>query len=246
MWKLIKAEFTCYGLAYILLLGIVLLSFLANAILGYLEQLLALIMFLGAFIIRVAINADWSTTHRVRFLSGLPLPVRKLEILRSIGGISIWLIWALLLSLSSLISQQGQLGMDYICWILTKVASIFIFAGSGNLAMNTRYCLKSSGPGSVLLWVSSLVFLLAGSSIGFVMYLFTINGPSFYSNWPSFIPLSEMFLTLPVSLGLFFLGLALLVLDVYVFGIRKSYLEEFSWLTASSPKWTRLCLVSKL
>ena len=123
-----------------------------------------------------------------------------------------------MLFLSFLFSHQGQIGMDNICWILTKIGSIFFFLGCLNLSLNISYCMKSIQHASPLFVIASILTLLV-SLIGLLLFLTSFTVPNITPNVLS---------TFPGSFGLFLMGLVMIVFDIYVFGLRKSYLEKLS------------------
>ena len=214
MWKLIKAEFNYNKILYIILFGILIFFFLVNFIWEGREQILAIIIFFLTFT-----SADRYNTSLIRFRSGLPISVRKLGIIRYAGLVILWFLWAIMLFLSSLISHQGQIGMDYICWILTKIGSIFFSFGCLNLSLNISYCMKSTRHASPLLVITSFL-ALSGALIGVLIFFTSYPAPNITPN--------GILSTFPASFGLFLIGLVMIVLDIYVFGLRKSYLEKLS------------------
>ena len=229
MWKLIKAEFMYNKVPNIILYGFIFLFFLANSIFGDQEERFASYMLFISIIIGIYIAAECQKTGRMRFLAGLPLTVRKLEVYRYVRFMAFWLIWALLLCLSSLISQKGSLGADYYCWVLTKVGCMFFYAGCVGLALNIIYCGKNSGTGRVLLWLAGMILVLIGIIMGLLLFFYTIFSPFFYSvmfSIAALVSLSEFLLTFHGSFGIFFLGFVLIVLNIYTFGMRRTYAEE--------------------
>lgn len=227
MWRLLKAENNYNKETDLVLYGVIIFSFLVNSIYGNLEMFLTWLMFAGASYFSATSNFSWIKTKRVRFLAGLPIPVRKLQIVRHARFIAYVAIWAVLFSFSSLISQRGHLGIDYYCWVLTKISCAFIFVGSLNLAMNIYYCRKSGGSGKYFITIASSFFVFSCYA-GLILFMFSSFPPSFYNNL-FLITLSEMLLTFPASFVLLLFSLVIFILDIFVFGMRKTYIEESSW-----------------
>ncbi len=229
MWKLVNAESEYNRVFNIIAWPIILISFLANSILGGLEANLAILMLVLGFVFGAAAGAESSKTRRIRLLSGLPLPVRKLGIFRCYGVVVGWCLLMALLFLSSLISQRGHLGLDYLWWVLTKTGSIFIFASCMNLVTDLFYCVKDRRLEKALMrWIAGPFWAIAGLIAGPLLYLFTTPGPGTYRG-RLLVSVSETFLSFPGAVGVLLVGLALLILDVYVFERRRSYTEESSW-----------------
>jgi hypothetical protein len=228
MWKLINADSEYNRIFNFIQWPIYFIAVLANSILGGLEESLAVLALVLGLVIGAATGTESLKTKRIRLLSGLPLPVRKLGIFRHYGLVVGWLTIMTLIFLSSLISRRGHLGPDYVWWVLTKIGSIFIFAGCMNLATDLFYCVKDKKLERALMrWIAS-PFLVMASMIGGLLYLFTVYGPGIYRGW-FLVNLSEMFLSFPGAFGVLLVGLALLMLDVYVYERRRSYTEESSW-----------------
>lgn len=229
MWKLINADSEYNRILNIIQWPILFIATLANSILGGLEEILAIIMLVLGGMIGAAAGAESSKTKRIRLLSGLPLSVRKLGIFRHYGLVVGGFFCMALLFLSSLISQRGHLGLDYLWWVLTKFGSMFIFAGCMNLATGLFYCAKDKRPEKALMrWIASPFLAIAGLIAGPILYLFTTPGPATYRG-RILVSISEMFLSFPGAFGVLLVGLALLMLDVYVYERRRSYTEESSW-----------------
>jgi len=107
---------------------------------------------------------------------------------------------------------------------------MFFYAGCAGLAMNIIYCGKDSRTGKALLWIAGGFLILIGIIIGLFLFIYTTPGPYFYNWFPIPVPItfSEFFLTFSGSFGLFFLGFVLIVLNIYTFGMRRTYVEESS------------------
>jgi hypothetical protein len=229
MWKLINADSEYNRIINIFQFSAVFIFFLANSILGGLEEILAIFLLMLGIVISSKVASESARTKRIRLLSGLPLPIRKLGVFRYYGLVSGWFIWMTFLFISSLISQRGHLGFAYLWWALTKIGSMFIFAGCLNLATNLYFCTKDKSLEKALtILIGAPVLFIAAIVGGPGLYLFTINGPDKQHGQFS-VALSKMLLSFPGTLSLLLVGLALLALDVYVYERRRSYLEESIW-----------------
>ena len=161
-------------------------------------------------------------------MSALPISVRQFAIYRIVIGVAHLCLMLLLFFLSSLISQRGHLGLDYLWWLLMKVGSLLAFGGFGGVSAELYWCVRDKKWGQPLMRciVGPLIF---GMIACFVLYLFTIPGPAIYRGWllPS---LSEMFLTFKGAVGLFLFSFALLALNAFLYEQRRSYTDQL---------WTR-------
>lgn len=218
MWKLIKADLEYNRTLFIFLYSIIFVSVLANSIRGDLEEYLAILMFFSVVLIGILVGTEEVKTKRIRFLSELPLPVRQLGILRYPVFVTYWFSLMVLLWLSSLVSQQGHLGLDYLWWILTRTGSMFLMVAFMDLGQDLPFCVKDKGPGIALKSIAILFGIIGGPFI----YFATNAGRQ---SDPIFISLSEIFITASGAIGLFVFSLLLILVSIYVYEQRQSYTE---------------------
>ncbi len=187
--------------------------------------LVCALVLLFLFWMAVVASGAGEKNKKIRFMAALPLSVRKFGIYRVVIGMAHLALMLLLFSLSSLISQRGHLGFDYLWWMLTKAGSILVFGGFGGLSAELYWCVRDKKWGQPLMRgiVGPLILGIMIASL--FLYLFTIPGPAFYRGW--LLPgLSEFFLTFKGAFGLFLFSLALIALNVYVYEQRRSYTDQ--------------------
>ncbi len=200
----------------------------ANSIWGNLERTVALVMFFLAMLIGAATGRERGIkTNRVRLLAGLPLPVRSIGLYRHFGTVVGIFIWMALLFLSSLISKRGHLDLSYLCWILVKIGSIYIFAGSISMPANLFYYVRDRIFEKRLIQAFVYPLLVIVSFAGVFMYLFVPDDVlDAHGNRVFWAGLSEIARTFPGAFGILLAGFVLLALDVYFFERRRSYIED--------------------
>jgi hypothetical protein len=218
MWNMIKADIAYNRVLFFLLYSVVFLAVITNAILGDLEEKLSTLMFFSVVVIGITVGIEEIKTKRIRFFTGLPLPVRQLGIFRYPVFVAYWASLMILLWLSTLISQQAQIDLDYLWWILTRAGAVFIWIVCMGLSQDFPFCYKKKGPGYVLKWM----FLLFGVFGGPFVYF--VTNPRKQPD-PFFSSLSDVFITPTGALGLFLLSLSLMALSIYVYERRRSYTE---------------------
>ncbi len=218
MWRMIKAGIAYNRALFIILYSAAFIAVVINAIQGDFEELLSSLMFFSVVMIGIVAGIEEIKTKRVRFFSGLPLPVRQLGIMRYPVFVTYWLSLMALLWLSSLLSRQGHLGLDYLWWILTRIGSMFIMVACMDLGQDLPFCVKDKGPGIALKWIAILFGIFGGPFVYFA------TNPKRQSD-QIFKALSEFSETSTGAIGLFLLGLGLMALSVWIYEQRKSYTE---------------------
>ncbi|MBN2320261.1 MAG: hypothetical protein JXR49_14345 [Acidobacteria bacterium] len=227
MWKLIKADSEYFAISHYIMWSIILILVISNSILGGMEETIAIIMFFTALFFGGGMASESAKTKRIRMLSTLPLSARKLGLFYQWATVIEWILCMTLLFISSLISQRGNLGLEYVWWILTRIGCMFIFAGFMDLANNLFFCVKEKKPDKIVFaWFIYPFLWMAAIIGGLLLYLFTIS-PGDKPDWP-FININEFVSTFHGSFGILLLGLIILALNVYVYERRRSYLEEFA------------------
>lgn len=218
MWNIIKADIAYNGVLFVILYSVVLIAAVMNAIIGNLEEQLAILMYFSVVVIGVTAGLEEIKSKRIRFITGLPLPVRHLGILRYPVFAAYWASLMVLLWLSSLISRQGHIGLDYLWWILTRTGAVFIWIACMDLSQDFPFCYKTKGPGYFFKWLVLLLGVFGGPFVYFVTNFR-------YQSDPIFSFVSDVLLTPTGALGLFFLSIALMALSIFVYEMRKSYAE---------------------
>jgi hypothetical protein len=229
MWKLFSTDSAYNQWMNYVQWPVILLLVVANAIKGNLEREIAVTMFALTMVFAVAIGGEWVKTKRVRLLATLPVPVKSLARYRHLGTVIGWPIWMALLLASSLIGKRGHVDLSYLCWMLAKIGSIFIFVGGMSMATNVYFCVKDRKLQKHLIQaiVSPLLVIVGGAGIFGYFFIpddvFDAHGHRLF--WAG---LSEIVRTLPGAFGVILVGLFLLALDAYFFERRRSYLEDLS------------------
>ncbi len=218
MWRVIKADIAYNKTLFIFLYSGVFVAVTANAVYADLEALLSVLMFFSVVIIGIVVGVEEIKTKRIRFFSGLPLPARQLGILRYPVFATYWLSLMVLLCLSSLVSQQGHLGLDYLWWILTRTGAMFIMVGFMDLSQDLPFCVKGKVSGYALKWTALLLGTLGGPLVYFA------TNPRKQSD-VIFSALSKFFETFRGAAGLFLISLCIIALSIRVYERRKSYAE---------------------
>lgn len=218
MWIMIKTDIAYNRVLFIFLYSVVFVAVVTNAIIGNQEEQLAILMFFSVVVIGVTAGIEEIKTKRLRFFAGLPVPVRQLGILRFPVFVAYWASLMILLWFSSLISRQGQVGLDYLWWILTRSGAVFIWIACMDLSQDFPFCYKTKGPGYILKWTVLLFGVFGGP---FVYFVTNVR----YHSDPIFSFVSDVFLTPRGALALFLLSLGLMALSVVVYEMRKSYTE---------------------
>ncbi len=218
MWRMIKADIAYNRTLFIILYGAAFVAIAANAVYADLEEPLSVLMFFSVVVIGIVAGVEEIKTKRTRFFSGLPLPARQLGILRFPVFAAYWLSLMVLLCLSSLVSQQGHLGLDYFWWILTRTGAMFIMVGFMDLSQDLPFCVKGKVPGYVFKGTA----LLLGTFGGPLVYFAT--NPRRQSD-AIFKALSKFFMTSTGATGLFLISFCIMALSIWVYEKRKSYTE---------------------
>jgi len=216
MWKMIKSDIVYNRVLFIFLYSVVFVAVVTNAIIGNQEEQLAILMFFSVVVIGVTAGIEEIKSKRIRFFAGLPFPVRQLGILRYSVFVAYWASLMILLWFSSLISQQGQIGLDYLWWILTRTGAVFIWIACMDLSQDFPFCYRTKGPGYIFKWIVLLFGVFGGP---FVYFVTNVR----YHFDPIFSFVSDVFLTPTGALALFLLSLSLMALSIYIYERRRSF-----------------------
>jgi len=157
-------------------------------------------------------------TKRIRFFAGLPMPVRQLGILRYPVFVAYWVSLMILIWLSSLISRNGQIGLDYLWWVLTRTGSVFIWIACMNLSQDFTFIYRTKSLGYIIKWTVLLFGVFGGPFVYFVTN-------TRYQSDLIFFFVSDIFQNHTGALALFLLSLGLMVLSVLVYERRRTYTE---------------------
>ena len=218
MWKMIKADITYNKVLFIALYTMVCAAAVTNAVKGNLEEQLATLMFFSVVVIGVTAGIEELKTKQIRFLAGLPVPARKLGIFRYPVFVAYWISLMILLWLSTLISRQSHVGLDYLWWIVTRSGTVFVWIACMNLSQDFPFCYREKVLAYALKWTVLLFGVFGGPLVYFV------TNPREQQE-PFFSFFADVFLTPTGALGLFLLSLGLMALSVLVYEQRKSYTE---------------------
>ncbi len=218
MWRMIKADIAYNRALFIVLYSALFVAVVINAVrLGFAE-ILSSLMFFSVVMIGIVAGIEEVKTNRVRFFSGLPIAVRQLGVMRYPVFVAYWMSLMALLFLSSLLSRQGHVGLDYLWWILTRTGSMFIMVACMDLGQDLPFCVKDKGPGLALKWIVILFGIFGGPFVYFA------TNPRRQSD-QIFKALSKFFGTSTGAIGLVLFSLGLMVLSIWVYEQRKSYTE---------------------
>lgn len=231
MWKLVGTDSGYNQWINYVQWPVILSLVVWNSIRGNLEGTITLVMFFLAMLFGVLVGAEGGgKAKRVRLLAGLPVPMRSLGLYRHFGTVVGWFIWMALLLLSSLISRRGHLDLSYLCWMLTKIGGIFIFAGSISLPSNLFFFIKDRKLEKRLIQGFVWPLLVIVSFFGLFIYLFVSEGgQDVHGQRVFWARLTEIAHTLPGAFSILLSGFIFLALDVYIFARRRSYIEDSVW-----------------
>ena len=218
MWKMIKADIVYNRVLFISLYFVIFVASATNALSGNLEEALAILMFFSVVVIGITAGIEELRTKQIRFFAGLPISARQLGIFRYPVFVTYWISLMLLLWFSTLISRQGQVGLDYLWWILTRTGSMFIWIASMNLSQDFTHVYRTKGLGYILKWTVLLLGVIGGP---FVYFVTNVR----YQTDVVFFFVSDMFQNSIGALALFLLSLGLMVYGVFVYEQRRSYTE---------------------
>jgi hypothetical protein len=218
MWKMIRADIAYTRILFIVIYTAVLFAVITNAIIGNLEEQLAIWLFFSVVVIGITAGIEELKTKRIRFFVGLPISIRQLGIFRYSVFVPYWVSLMILLWLSTLISQHGHVNLDYLWWILTRTGTVFVWIACMNLSQDFTFVCKSKSLGYLLKWIVLLFGVFGGP---FVYFVTNVR----YQSDPIFSLVSDVFLTPSGAIALFLLSLSLMALSVFVFELRKSYTE---------------------
>ncbi len=218
MWNIMKADIAYNGVLFVVLYSVVLIAVVMNAIIGNLEEQLAILMFFSVVVIGVTAGLEEIKSKRIRFFAGLPLPVRHFGILRYPVFVTYWASLMILLWFSSLVGRQAHIGLDYLWWILSRTGAVFIWIACMDLSQDFPFRYKTKGPGYFFKWLVLLLGVFGGP---FVYFVTNVR----YQSDPIFSFVMDVFLTPIGALGLFLFSIALMALSVFVYAMRKSYTE---------------------
>ncbi len=218
MWNMIKSDIVYNRVLFIFLYSVVFITVVTNAIIGNQEEQIAILMFFSVVVIGVTAGIEEIKSKRIRFFTGLPVPVRQLGLFRYPVFVAYWASLMILLWLSTLISRQAQIGLDYLWWILTRTGGVFIWIACMDLSQDFPFCYKAKGPGYILKWTALLFGIFGGP---FVYFVTNVR----YQSDPIFSFVSDVFLAPTGAVALFLLSLGLMALSVFIYEMRKSYTE---------------------
>ena len=218
MWNMIKADVAYNRILFVFLYSVIFIAVVMNAIIGNLEEQLAILMYFSVVVIGITAGIEETKTKRIRFYSGLPVPLSLLGILKYPVFAAYWVSLMILLWFSTLISRQAHIGLDYLWWILTRTGGMFIWIACMNLSQDFPFCYKTRGPGYILKWTALLFGVFGGP---FVYFVTNVR----YQSDPIFSFVLDLFHTPTGALGLFLLSLSLMALSVFVYATRKAYTE---------------------
>jgi hypothetical protein len=218
MWPLLKAEIFYNKAVFITLYGIIVPAAALNAILGGLEEHVSRLMLVSVGLLGIVIGSEEIKTKRIRLPVQLPIPIRQNGIMRFPVFFMYWMSLMVVLWISSLISRQGSLSLDYLWFILVKTALILVVVSCMGIGQDVPFCFIQRAPGDILRVLAKLCAV--GAS-----FLYFFSTP--FEDWPPPVTdaLANIFITPAGALGLLFLGFGLAVFSVIVFERRRSYFE---------------------
>jgi hypothetical protein len=217
MWNLIRADIVYNRSVFLVLYGIIFFAVVLNAVLGDLEEHVSRLMFVSVGFLGLVIGSEELKTKRLRLSVQLPIPIRLNGIMRFPLFSAYWLSLMVMLWISSLISRQGNLGFDYLWFILTKTGLILIVVSGMGISQDVLFCFIRKAPGAILAVLAILCAIGAA-------FLYFFSTP--FEDWPSVTEfLGKTFITPVGALGLLLIGLLFVVLSICVFENRKAYTE---------------------
>lgn len=218
MWQLIKTDIVYNKAVFVVLYGIIFCAVILNAIWGGLEEGVSRLMLVSVGLLGIVTGSEEKKTKRIRLFAQLPLRVREHGIMRFPVLSLYWLSLMVLLWISSLVSRQGDLGLDYLWFLLTKTGLILILAACMTISQDVPFCFTQRVPGIVL----GVLTILCAIGAAFLYFFATI-----FEEWPASITrfLAHIFITPVGALGLLLAGLLGVLLSIFVFENRKAYTE---------------------
>jgi hypothetical protein len=128
MWPLLKAEIFYNKAVFITLYSIIVPAAALNAILGGLEEHVSRLMLVSVGLLGIVIGTEEIKTKRIRLSVQLPISIRQNGIMLFPVFFMYWMSLMVVLWISSLISRQGSLSLDYLWFILVKAHLFCIFS----------------------------------------------------------------------------------------------------------------------
>lgn len=218
MWRMIKADIAYNRTLFIFLYSALFVAVIINALRPGFAEILSSLMFFSVVMIGIMAGIEEVKTKRVRFFSGLPIAIRQLGIMRYPVFVAYWSSLMALLYLSSFLSRQVHMGLDYLWWILTRTGSMFIMVACMDLGQDLPFCVKDKALGLALKWIAILLGIFGGPFVYFA------TNPQRQSD-QIFKALSECFGTSAGAIGLILFSIGLMVLSIWIYEQRKSYTE---------------------
>lgn len=217
MWNIIKAEIRYYRNIYLALYGFVAIFLVANILVGDLEDHLLWIAFVTLPMIGNFVTNEERRTRRIRLYARLPVALRKIAFARYPLLLTYWFSLVLLICLSSYISRPfGSIALSP--WmILSFAATGPLLSAAMTIHLDLKFCRLSPIKKAAL---RSLLVLLAIVLVFFYLAAYLTNATGTF-DLPSFV-----ILKLPaIAVVLCGLTIGLMILSVFVFERRNSFLE---------------------
>ncbi len=218
MWQLIKADIVYNKAVFIAFYGFIIAAAVLNAIFGELEEHISRLMLVSVGLLGIIFGSEEIKTKKIRLSVLLPIPIRQNGILRLPVISMYWAGLMVIIWISSLISQQGNLNLFYLWFILVKTALILAIVSCMSIGQDAPFCFVRRVPGDVLRLLAKLCAVGAA-------FLYFFSTP--FEDWPPVLTgfLSKIFISPTGALGMLIFSSGLVALSVFVFERRKAYTE---------------------
>lgn len=217
MWKLIKTDYQyTKTVITVLLLTLIVLSIVNIFSKGstFLPQLwLISLGFIGAFA-----GSEEVKTKRIRLHSGLPIPLKTINLMRYVSFSIYWGFLLVLYFISTLVRNFFTFEWKIIQQMLIMTGGIFTIVSAMNINQDLLHCYQKKGV-SYPLRIISIIIAVTGA----VIYLgyFNLKGQTSLFNKLAQIQYIESF----SAIAFFIIGMLSMLLSIFVFNKRISYLE---------------------
>jgi hypothetical protein len=211
MWKLIKSEISYYKILIVTLYLVTIPFFILNVMVNNFEQYVARMMILILPIVGIITNREEKRSKKIPLHVRLPIPLRQIAISRLGIWLPFWISLMFLFWLSSLIGNHGHNTLWLILTIMNAMIILMLFS---IIIFDLRYCFKIRVTGKRFMPILATISIILATL--YVLITFSNEARSF---------LTLYLFTSQVASVSALLCIMLLLVSVFIFEHRKSYLE---------------------
>ena len=211
MWKLIKSEISYYKTLILTLYIINIPFFILNTVMDNFEQYVARVMILILPIVGIITNREEKRSKKIPLHVRLPIPLRQIAISRLGVWLPFWISLMIIFWFSSLIGNKTN---DTLWLILTIMNAMIILMIFSIIIFDLRYCFKIRVTGKRFMPILATISIILATL--YVLITFSNEARSF---------LTLYLFTSQVASVSALLCIILLLVSVFIFERRKSYLE---------------------